>query len=189
MSKIEDFFSIETVINLTPTEKGEFYRLLEKYKNLGIILMPMKEMGEECEYELQQDFNYPGGRISKGVIKTESEWSRYFPFHQVGDCDIKQDWFKRVDSIDSRKYTTEEFAERVLNNCKNGGGMAVAAHIFRIEHIIKFYIELKKYLEKREGSKTITPMVQGWWDNIINNRTMPKDRELLKEIVPFIFKL
>lgn len=48
-------------------------------------------------YKLKKDFRTPCFTIYAGVIKTENEWCNIFAKMQKGDCDIKTDWFEKMD--------------------------------------------------------------------------------------------
>ena len=70
--------------------------VLEKEKpiNSGYPLL-----GDSYErYELIRDYEDPCGTINKGVIKTEYQWMARFALLNPGDCKIKKDWFKAVES-------------------------------------------------------------------------------------------
>jgi len=56
-------------------------------------------LGDSYErYELIRDYEDPCGTINKGVIKTEYQWMARFALLNPGDCKIKKDWFKAVES-------------------------------------------------------------------------------------------
>ena len=51
-------------------------------------------MNKNTVYILQKDYEYPNGKVYKGVGHTIKEWQRYFPYLIGRDFDIKTDWFK-----------------------------------------------------------------------------------------------
>lgn len=53
-------------------------------------------MKTENYYELLKDFEYPNGKIYKGVIKNEDDWLSIFPMMEKRDFLIKKDWFMLV---------------------------------------------------------------------------------------------
>lgn len=49
-------------------------------------------------YRLLKTYESPTGKIHVNVEKTAREWMRHFPFLYEGDCAIKTDWFKPVET-------------------------------------------------------------------------------------------
>ena len=64
------------------------------------------EKKPELRYELIRDFESPLKTIKKGTIQTERGWIESFIHLDRGDCSIKKDWFKAVDSkaVDFDKF-------------------------------------------------------------------------------------
>ena len=65
----------------------------------------------EPRYELIIDFKSPLKTIKKGTIQTESGWIEIFTYLVKGDCSIKKNWFKEVDSkaVDFDTWIEKEF--------------------------------------------------------------------------------
>ena len=55
-------------------------------------------MDKEPLYTLLKDFTDPNGTVKKGVIKTANQWCARFALLNHSDCDIKTDWFRKVDN-------------------------------------------------------------------------------------------
>lgn len=65
-------------------------------------------MNKNTVYILQKDYEYPNGKVYKGVGHTIKEWQRYFPYLIGRDFDIKTDWFKPKEEVNESK-PTEQF--------------------------------------------------------------------------------
>lgn len=85
---------------------------------------------------------------------------------------------------------SDEQFERVLHSCRySGGGYAVVGHHFTIEQIIKMYVQLQMCLVEKGTSVVITLGAVKWWEHIVNCKVLPKDKDWMKENIPFIFEL
>lgn len=72
-------------------------------------------MAQETLYELLKDYEDPCGRIYKGVRHTERQWMRLFPMLGLGDCKIKDDWFRDVDDPMFNMDDLKSFVMYTLN--------------------------------------------------------------------------
>lgn len=74
-------------------------------------------MNKNTVYILQKDYEYPNGKVYKGVGHTIKEWQRYFPYLIGRDFDIKTDWFKPKE--EPKKLDKEKEFQKVLKCLKN----------------------------------------------------------------------
>jgi len=52
------------------------------------------------KYMLLKEYDSPTMHIAKNVIKTESEWMKIFNYLESGHCEIKKDWFQKIETND-----------------------------------------------------------------------------------------
>jgi hypothetical protein len=49
-------------------------------------------------YELIRDFEYPGGKVESGTVKTLQEWGAYFPVFSINNLEKMGDWLRKFDT-------------------------------------------------------------------------------------------
>ena len=56
------------------------------------------------KYKLLQDYDWPGGRVEAGVIKTDAMWREYFPKLEDIDFQTNIQWFEEIELTHDEKY-------------------------------------------------------------------------------------